>query len=62
MKFTKEFLEEDLSSKDTVRDEIVAHKRWTVVHRITFQHEGKFYQTAEEVEIKDERTFVGGIK
>lgn len=46
MKFTKEFLVEDVfNSKTTVLDEITDHSRWSVHHRRVFAHEGAFYQT-----------------
>ena len=46
MKFTTEFLKESLYDKEnTIYDNIVDHRRWSVDHVRVFKHEGKFYRT-----------------
>ena len=49
MKFTVEKLNELDIMYDPVSDVIVAHTRWSVIHQIVFQYEGKHYRTEYEV-------------
>lgn len=44
MKFTREFLEQELTSEDIVSDVMVDKRRWYSIHRVIFRHEGKFYE------------------
>jgi len=47
MKFSKEFLlEEVLDSEKVVKHEIVGKRRWSVDYWAVFKHEGKFYGTS----------------
>ncbi len=46
MKFTREFLQQDLyDSKTTVLDEITDQSRWSTHHHRVFRFEGLFYET-----------------
>lgn len=46
MKFKKEFLvEEVLDSDMIVEEEVVDHTRWSVVYRIVFRFNDKFYSS-----------------
>lgn len=47
MKFKKEFLQD--MEGETIEDVMIEHKRWAVVHRRVFKHEGKFYITRYHV-------------
>ncbi len=44
MEFSREFLEEELASKDIVESACTGHRRWYSNHRTIFRHEGKFYE------------------
>jgi hypothetical protein len=44
MKFSQEFLDEELSSKDVVMNQPFEKHRWYMIHRLVFKHEGKFYE------------------
>ncbi len=61
MKFTKEFLIEELDNYETTVSDVVTGKsRWSDCHRRVFKHEGKFYQTFYRVgstEMQDERPY-----
>lgn len=63
MKFnTKELIEYGLPWEHVVDDKIVAHKRWSVVHEIVFERDGKFYQTkynSPATELQDEEPWYG---
>lgn len=49
MKFQKEWLlsvlDGDDSSAKVVRDRIIDHRRWSVIHEMVFEHNGKFYKS-----------------
>ena len=46
VKFSKEFLVDTLGLPySAMINNIVDHRRWSVVHQIIFKHEDKFYQT-----------------
>jgi len=53
VKFSKDFLVDELNLPDNddivMLDEIIDHSRWSVIHNIVFEHEGKFYQTGYSV-------------
>lgn len=47
VKFKREFLTDELelpSTKKCVLKEIVGHSRWSVVYRIIFEYQSKFYE------------------
>lgn len=47
MKFTKEFLQEieDDDSVEIIENEITDTTRWSIINRMIFKFEGKFYET-----------------
>ena len=45
MKFSKEYLLDDLDSENTVVEEIVGKRRWVIDCRRVFKFEGRFYET-----------------
>ena len=46
MKFKKDFLRYELDLPHSAKEnKIVDNTRWSIVHEIVFEHEGKFYQT-----------------
>jgi len=49
VKFKKEFLLEVLDSGEVILDSIVDHERWSITHRLVFEHEGKLYETTYDV-------------
>lgn len=50
VKFSKEFmLDEILDSKKVLEDNIVDNSRWSIIHEMVFEHEGKFYSTTYSV-------------
>ena len=53
VKFSKDFLVDELDLPDNddivMLDEIVDSSRWSIIHNIVFEHEGKFYQTGYSV-------------
>lgn len=59
MKFKAKFLKDDLDLPySALVDTVVDTRRWSVVHEIIFEHEGKHYQTDYSVgatEMQDER-------
>ncbi len=58
MKFkTKYLIKYGLPYEHIVSDKLVKHTRWSVVHEIVFEHEGKYYQTkynSPATELQDE--------
>lgn len=46
-KFSKDYLvnELDLPYENTITDKIVDTSRWSIIHEIVFEDNGKFYQT-----------------
>ncbi len=61
-KFSKKFLTEELdlpcSSKHVVQDNIIDTSRWSNIHELIFEHEGKFYETSYSegaTEMQDEQ-------
>lgn len=48
--FKTQFLKDTLNLPWSAKvDNITDHRRWSVVHQIVFEHEGKFYQTEYSV-------------
>lgn len=46
MKFKKNFLVNELDLPSAaILDEITDNSRWSIHHKIVFEHDGKFYQT-----------------
>lgn len=46
MKFKKNYLKNELGLPySAMVDEITETSRWSIHHKIVFEHEGKFYQT-----------------
>lgn len=44
--FTREFLTDELYLPyNAIEDTIVENSRWSIHHKIIFEHDGKFYQT-----------------
>jgi hypothetical protein len=58
MKFKTSFLRKELDLPDAaIKDEITDTSRWSIHHRIVFEHNGIFYQTYYSVgatEMQDE--------
>lgn len=59
-KFSKDYLknELDLPYSNTIVDRIIDTTRWSIVHEIVFEDNGKFYQTTYSegaTEMQDER-------
>lgn len=61
VKFSKEFLTEELllpyDNDNVVKDEITGTTRWSVIHDLIFEHEGKYWSTRYSVgatEMQDE--------
>ena len=46
-KFSKDYLKDelDLPYSNTIVDRIIDTTRWSIVHEIVFEDNGKFYQT-----------------
>lgn len=59
MKFTRDFLINELDLPyAAIENTIVDQRRWSTVHEIIFEHDGKFYQThysEGSTEMQDER-------
>ena len=58
--FSKDYLKDefDLPYSNTVVDKIIDTTRWSIVHEIVFEDNGKFYQTTYSegaTEMQDER-------
>ena len=58
-KFSKDYLKDelDLPYSNTIVDKIIDTTRWSVLHEIVFEDNGKFYQTTYSVgatEMQDE--------
>jgi len=58
--FSKDYLKDelDLPYSNTVVDKIIDTTRWSIVHEIVFENNGKFYQTTYSegaTEMQDER-------
>ena len=58
--FSKDYLknELDLPYENTIVDKIIDTTRWSIIHEIVFEDNGKFYQTTYSegaTEIQDER-------
>lgn len=58
--FSKDYLKDelDLPYSNTVVDQIIDTTRWSIVHKIVFEDNGKFYQTTYSegaTEMQDER-------
>lgn len=59
MKFSKEFLLEELE-EDPVLEEIFDKRRWSIVYRRVFKFEGRFYETMYSIgatESQDEHPY-----
>ena len=59
-KFSKDYLKDelDLPYSNTIVDRIINTTRWSIVHEIVFEDNGKFYQTTYSegaTEMQDER-------
>ena len=59
-KFSKDYLKDelDLPYSNTIVDRIIDTTRWSIVHEIIFEDNGKFYQTTYSegaTEMQDER-------
>lgn len=59
-KFSKDYLKDelDLPYSNTIVDKIIDTTRWSIVHEIVFEDNGKFYQTTYSegaTEMQDER-------
>lgn len=59
-KFSKDYLKDelDLPYSNTIVDRIIDTTRWSIVHEIVFEDNGKFYQTTYSegaTEMQDER-------
>lgn len=59
-KFSKDYLKDelDLPYSNTIIDKIIDTTRWSIVHEIVFEDNGKFYQTTYSegaTEMQDER-------
>lgn len=58
VKFSKDFMiDEILDADKIIEDTIVETTRWSIIHEIVFEHEGKFYSAVYSVgatEIQDE--------
>ena len=59
-KFSKDYLKDelDLPYGNTIVDKIIDTTRWSIVHEIVFEDNGKFYQTTYSegaTEMQDER-------
>lgn len=59
-KFSKDYLKDelDLPYGNTIVDRIIDTTRWSIVHEIVFEDNGKFYQTTYSegaTEMQDER-------
>ena len=48
MKFKAEELEDRILG-NSIKDEIVEHRRWSVTHSMVFEHEGRYYRTTYDV-------------
>lgn len=48
MKFKAEELEDRIFG-NSIKDEIIDHRRWSVVHSMVFEHEGRYYRTTYNV-------------
>jgi hypothetical protein len=58
VKFSKDFMiDEILDSNKVIEDTIIDTTRWSIIHEIVFEHEGKFYAAGYSIgatEIQDE--------
>jgi hypothetical protein len=60
MLIDKQFLIELLHTDDVVEDNVVENTRWSVIHEMVFELDGKFYETSYSVgstEYQDESPF-----
>ena len=64
MKFKKEFLQDivhgDAPDVEIIKDDIIEHSRWSVLHELVFRHGGNLYMTTYSVgatESQDESPF-----
>ncbi len=67
MKFKKEELQdllwddiEDEAKWEIIEDKIIENTRWSILHRLIYKYDGKFYETSYSVgatEQQDERPF-----
>ena len=56
MKFSKEMLINELDLPYSAKiDKVVDNTRWSVIHEIIFEHEGKFYRTSYSVGATEEQ-------
>jgi hypothetical protein len=44
-KFLQDLLYDDNEFASLISDDIIDHRRWSVVHRIVFEHKSSFYET-----------------
>ena len=46
MKFKKDFLVDEMDLPwSAIENKVIETSRWSIYHKIIFEHEGKFYQT-----------------
>ncbi len=49
MKFSKALLQEKDLPWSALEDRVIETTRWSVIHEIVFEHEGKFYETSYSI-------------
>ena len=58
--FDKDMMKEIIDSPKVIKDEIIDNTRWSIIHSLIFEHEGRFYRTGYSVgatEYQDEQPF-----